>query len=1340
MLTPPERKTARSGPADTRRGSGGGPAGGGGYNFQAAATAIAMAHAANAKPLGWLTGLAHDVPLHVSVETGGGGDDLRIRLAEDRVVEGQVKRGLTAGKPFETAMDRLAAAVQRKEITYGLLIVDHAASRTISRDFARDVEAIGEGRFDDLRVHAKAFVSRLRAAEIEPVAICARLRVITLHALREDEADVRVATSELSHVCDTPSAGAAAWRVLYADAHIMVERRGARSRADIARTLRAGGIALGGTGSAPAIVADRICRWVAKVNATFSIVGVREPLPIETAWISLPLVVSAGEPDDLDSRDLETAIARYHTAGASRPAARQDGCEATTLGRFRRLAVVVAGPGMGKTLLLRRLAMAYAADGHPVLRVRALDVARRMVKSGDAFEEAVFAHGLAESGVSPAEARAAGLGNWVILVDGLDECGAHQAKVTEAMARFASGWPGCRIVATTRPVGYRRLHTSAWRHYKIAGLPNGDASSYLADLLGHILPPSDARRPVLRSYVEELLEASHARSTAERSPLLLALCAALIARGDTLGSTRLDFYRAIFRMIEETGALRGVPPPLAPTVLTRVLDTMAWTLLREPTLMRDAALRHSAVALAPDLGVPALRAQEIVETSLEYWEQLGVVERLSHRGDEALTFVHLTFAEFAAGRFLAGASLEDQRAVLRDQSHLARFSEAIAFAAALGAGHVFLGDIVAQGFVGVAGQARLERALEVLAESEPFPDPALATAVFDAAFDYVIGSHATWAIEAGAGLARCAPRAATSLAERAGNLLNHPQRWSRLAGWAIWLAARPEPDVADLRSALAAYKELARRPERKTGGGGIVALSSNPRERSLRERLGYRLAERAAETMPASEADAALAETFSEETASSIGLLIRLERLVARHSLAFRPSAPLARLGAGMNSGLNADHIKRGMEATHQGYLNLMRYLAAPADGFEGEIEPPSNAAGPFYLLGAMFEIFDVGGTTLQDFLALRTPAEESDVRQVIVALADAAGLPRDRLAQEAQAHYRRSAAADPGSVSAMFDGLPTPDLPPLEWTHAMRATLDMGAVGRLLAHPATLLVGGALTVALGLATPEDRRSLAGMLLERENEEGIHAAVQLATGLPATEAADLLLRATAHISGRGGRHLYSGLAALGVGADPRRLAALKKALLGVEPYTADSAAVWMRRSQHPDQDEEAHILLKAWEHWKVTEKPYPKGGGTVPPSPREEILRALDAVGALQAELLFRALSDPRSDVAGAARELVLARAAISADARARLVTAILDRSAPAQLVTDALQGEIKFGAEEVERLLALLEDEDVARRHPAMALLDTEHIGADVRLHHLARLRHDPANSVRETAVRMIG
>jgi hypothetical protein len=87
--------------------SGGG--GGGGYAYQADAFAFVSAHALAEQPLNWFEDVG-DVPVAVSMETGGPGDDLGVELRGGGQINIQCKRGAKEDHLFTDAFLRAAQA------------------------------------------------------------------------------------------------------------------------------------------------------------------------------------------------------------------------------------------------------------------------------------------------------------------------------------------------------------------------------------------------------------------------------------------------------------------------------------------------------------------------------------------------------------------------------------------------------------------------------------------------------------------------------------------------------------------------------------------------------------------------------------------------------------------------------------------------------------------------------------------------------------------------------------------------------------------------------------------------------------------------------------------------------------------------------------------------------------------------------------------------------------------------------------------------------------------------------------------------------------------------------
>ncbi|MFC7616662.1 NACHT domain-containing protein [Actinokineospora soli] len=148
-----------------------------------------------------------------------------------------------------------------------------------------------------------------------------------------------------------------------------------------------------------------------------------------------------------------------------------------------RVLVVRGAPGSGKTVLCQRLGAELAEElkrgGDRVpLRVRLADYAAAhadALAAGGApgpLPEFV-ARSVPVPGASPAQVAAmltAALerGRAVVLLDGLDEVGAHREAVLEAVVEFDGRYPGNRLLVTSRVAGYAA-----------APLPLPDAAHYL---------------------------------------------------------------------------------------------------------------------------------------------------------------------------------------------------------------------------------------------------------------------------------------------------------------------------------------------------------------------------------------------------------------------------------------------------------------------------------------------------------------------------------------------------------------------------------------------------------------------------------------------------------------------------------------------------------------------------------------------------------------------------------------------------------------------------------------------------------------------------------------------
>jgi hypothetical protein len=727
----------------------GGSATGGGINFQAAVAACVAANIAAGEALGWFPRLVADVPTSVLAETGGPGDDIGITLRDGSRVEAQAKKGLTAGRRLFDALLALARGLHNGSCAYAALVVCPNASATIRTTLRADLVRIGQGRVDRVGSLAKRFRTELAAEGLSLESVARRLRIVTMHCLDGDAASIGTARSLLRHVCARLDQTGAAWTELYADATQQIELRGRRTAPSIAALLASRSISLRTEGNAPVANVARIARLGVEANSTFAVRGINKPVALDAAWIQLEARVL--EQREEEPGEIAKALDQYHQSGWRRRGPERL-IAAQTIGWFVPHCVVIAGPGMGKSTLSAMLARRYSQNSCPVLRVSLKALAARMRQGGVGVAEGLIALGLDWSQPKPADFLTTSLEGWTLICDGLDETAEQQGSICQGLLNIVSAHPTCRVVVTTRPIGYQSALLGNWRHYELLPLESSKAAAHARTLIAAMYEPGSLDVECTHAFFMAECAANEASRVAARSPLLLSLMVSLATRRVSFGVSRVSLYDALFRVYEEGIADRspafGVPRATA----RRFLDVLGWTLQMNPAPTVISALLACAPVLARDFGLSAIRAAELAEQCSEFWESHGMVERLRVGIDETITFVHRTFGEYSAARYLANMPPIERDARLSEYVRQDGWHEVIEFAAALGIADAVV-DAALRSAADVTTSAQcVVQAAEVIAVAQPDVPPALRAAMLTSALRVVCSPDHRASVSVGAAL------------------------------------------------------------------------------------------------------------------------------------------------------------------------------------------------------------------------------------------------------------------------------------------------------------------------------------------------------------------------------------------------------------------------------------------------------------------------------------------------------------------------------------------------------------------------------------------------------------
>jgi hypothetical protein len=1272
----------------TKKNRAGGSAAAGGINYQAAVTAIAFVHMARGLPLEW-TDSGSDTPTAVSAEQGSTGDDLRIETHDGCVISVQVKKGINAGDAILTELVDLAAEAQGNPKSHSILVVDPHSSGVVRKDLAIAVRRIGDGRVDDLSRSGRVLLAKLKARGLAPEA-CARLRIKTIHALADDAAHVDQAKSEIERLGLPRKEG---WNALYADAGRLIEFRGRRTATSFVSLLTTSHSA---TAASPLYTARKLLEVTLQACSQFTIFGIPHPLRLEDAWLRSKL--ARWTRTDLSDIGLADAVQKYYDHRTSRADTTFD---AEGLGWYHRQCVVVGGPGMGKSTLLRRLRVSYASKSEVALMVSLRELCKRVSQQGSTFEEGLLTLALDTTGVLPNELRILGLQNVTWLLDGLDECGDLIELVAQSIGQFASAHQGARIIISTRPIGYETQLLKHWRHYKLL-TAEGRFADQVARLIWSVDSLNETERGAAAKFAARQLKSSSVEKLAESSPMLASMVASLAFSQMAVGSTEASFYDAVLAKVHAAPTPRRPSGPTR-TVLDAVLHQTGLTLMERPDSDCGTVEQACAEHLRSALECSAMHAQTLSEVALGHWEALGILERIRHQGLEAYAFVHRTFQEFAAAKLLANQNGAATECTLRAAIQKSDWRKVLDFAWDLGMSQEIIRLILTER--GTDKEA-LHLALKLVGR-----DRVLATEAWPTLWKAMWASLDVLSVRDAYALGETAVEAAKWSPENvqaANQNLESACMPARLTAWAM--LARCDPvsiDVERFIAFLDAFTQFERaRPNLHEGldlGNPLHGLARTLILGVLSE-LVRRGIDHRAETV------------VTRISAGVPGLLFMgMEDLLAEAGWPGTTRKTSRDFIADFFSPVNVAHRR-------QEKIDLLNLVceAAPAAIDDKSVQPPwlqlSGLLAGTTHRGLDNEPLNSEGTWLES------------IRHVLQATLTVGGFDKLELGREA-AHLRRVICEDQEDSPAYYDGMLDLDVE-LDWTRAKRLPLDVDLIEKAIEHP-SLWIGLMAANLLGECLEgEQLDAVVCRLLRRSGHSTLRLAGAFAKKIGA-RSRPWIEDSLAEQLQDGCRYLFDALAQLPPPLQwcETTASSLSRGLT-FGPYTAMAASKAASTYIPVARDRIEELLRVAYAHW-LANPPHRPAPQIVPPDPRADILKALLSCGP-QPDLLLAALTDVLSDVRALAMDSALSLMGEDDAFRLSVAQRIATESTPPGLLRAALDRRLPFGTEELTLLAGCLGSADPKVRLSAIGLLDPIYLSRQQIDAYKRVLSDDPIEQIR--------
>jgi len=1283
-----------------------------GLDFQARVSAIVMAHLLTERPIGWLEGVLDDTPLEMHAETGGPGDDVRFSAKDGKQVELQAKRGLQRGDDLWDALMTLSKGLSNEKIDAGVLAVCPNSSGTIREMLAEDIVRLGVGRTDGLRDIGLAWAAKLSADSLDASLVCSRLRIVVVSAVDGNREAEATAAERLGRIVQEQEA---AWSVLVEYGRRLIRRRERSRPEDIYRTLSLANIALKTTEVDTRVQLSAATRqWLHRTHASLTVLGVHSQVSFDACWLELD--AQAMNDSSVEQEDLDKALRLYHEYG-HRGRHGSQSFNSRAIARFVRKCVVVGGPGMGKSTLLKKLALDYSADGFLTLLVRLPQLVALLAREGRRFEESLMEVALSGSGL---RAPLVSLEGAVILCDALDECGSQQPLVTANLYAFSVAHPNTRIVVTSRPIGYRPGELNGWRHYELQPLDDTAAEKAVTKVLDAI-PFADAalRARAVQQAIAQL-SAKTIRGAAARSPLMITLVAALSVKGIEPGLGKGALYRKLFQLLQDHPPARLTERPPSEPERNRFLEMLGWCLLSHGNESAEQTFSRCARWWSEETGQSFFVSETKISECLGYWECLGVVERVRTHTQEAITFVHKTFGEFAAARYMSKCVPGAQRGIIVRAIGTPDWKEALSFASHLG-----LTSLILQIWAELAESGdsragvRLDDAVELVVQAGvPLASNALATFA-QCCWRAVENTASRVRYAAGEALCLVALEHWSPIKEGVQARLESSDEWSRLVAWACLCVSTDQglamPTLVNVLPGLS----VSRPADSHLGDGFYLG----PNGGAVWRHLVLGSAQRILATPSEPEALRVLyeligdAERLDMRTVGTLGTLFKQAGLDL--------SLPSDKTWSQRMAYLMPNHERLNRKAVY-----LLTLIEDPlVTGDETDNCDTSNN----FELGACMTAISFWEMPVGDIPSRTASASTDAARRLLIhSLTHSAGLDHAQLVRQARSMKRRI-LDDVSNEGFGFLRLPKVDA---------KAELNIPLVGgdlipvleELILGPCHFFALNASRVLYSLREYPDYPNALGRLLIGGRGESLRLSTALVCGLPEGMGQRLLLdRLLLGESTPGCHHVYQSLKGP---YDAQHVEAVRRGLGGNSARAAKAAAELAMK--FPLDAVLADELRAFFDQWRTKEDPYPKEGGTVPESPRDELAKILVPAFARDHDFLLTLLSDDRPDVRTAAIEQALAEAAGSAILRSRLLEGVQNNRLQRGLLRTAASKGLYSGDEAI-AVARLLHSEDARLRYAALPILDVKYLKPDQVREEASRLLKDKELDIREGACRAL-